>query len=65
MNHDNLEMQIVIDDPKSYTKVWVSLPKLHILEATWEIAEWFCVIDEDKAYDEVVRKPAGVAPTPK
>jgi hypothetical protein len=65
LNHDTLELQITIDDPKSYTKVWVSPPKLHKLEPTWEIAEWFCVIDEDKAYDEVVRKPAGVAPSPK
>src|SRR5882672_201019 len=65
LNHDTLEVQITIDDPKSYTKVWVSPPKLHKLEPTWEIAEWFCVIDEDKAYDEVVRKPAGVAPSPR
>jgi hypothetical protein len=65
LNHDTLEMQVTIDDPKSYTKVWVSPPKLHKLEPTWEIAEWFCVLDEDKAYDEVVRKPAGVARSPK
>lgn len=63
LNHDTLEMQIIIDDPKAYTKVWVSPPKLHKLESGWEIAEWFCVLEEDKAYDEVVRKPAGVAPT--
>ena len=65
LNHDTLEMQIIIDDPKSYTKVWISPPKLHKLEPTWEIAEWFCVLDEDKAYDEVVRKPAGISPSPK
>jgi hypothetical protein len=62
LNHDTLELQVTIDDPKSYTKVWISPPKLHKLEAGWEIAEWFCAADEDKAYDEVVRKPAGVAP---
>jgi hypothetical protein len=62
LNHDTLELQIIIDDPKAYTKTWVSPPKLHKLEPGWEIAEWFCVLDEDKAYDEVVRKPAGVAP---
>lgn len=62
LNHDTLEQQIIIDDPKSYASVWVSPPKLHKLEPTWEIAEWFCVADEDKAYDEVIRKPAGVAP---
>jgi hypothetical protein len=65
MNHDTLELQVTIDDPKSYTKAWVSPPKLHKLEAGWEIAEWFCAAEEDKAYDEVVRKPAGVAPASK
>ena len=64
MNHDTLELQIIIDDPKAYTKSWVSPPKLHKLEPGWEIAEWFCVLDEDKAYDEAVRKPAGISPTP-
>ena len=62
LNHDTLELQIIIDDPKAYTKPWISPPKLHKLEPVWEIAEWFCVPDEDNAYDEAVRKPAGVAP---
>jgi hypothetical protein len=63
LNHDTLELQVTIDDPKSYTKPWVSPPKLHKLESGWEIAEWFCVLNEDKAYDDAVRKPAGVAPS--
>ena len=62
LNHDTLEQQIIIEDPKVYTKPWVSPPKLHKLEPGWELAEWFCVLDENKGYDEVVRKPAGVAP---
>ena len=62
LNHDTLEMQIIIDDPKAYTKPGVSPPKLHKREPGWEIAEWFCVLDEDNAYDDAVRKPAGVAP---
>ena len=62
LSHDTLELQIIIDDPKAYTKTWVSPPKLHKLEPTWEIAEWFCILDEDKVYDDAVRKPAGVAP---
>ena len=61
LNHDTLEMQIIIDDPKSYKGIWVSPPKLHKLEPDWQIAEWFCVNDEDEAYDQTVRKPAGVA----
>ena len=62
INHDTLELQIIIDDPKAYNKTWVSPPKLHKLEPGWEIAEWFCVPDEDKAYDDAVRKPAGEKP---
>jgi hypothetical protein len=62
LNQETLELRIIIDDPKAYTKTWVSPPKLHKLEPAWEIAEWFCVLDEDQAYDDVVRKPAGVAP---
>ena len=62
INHDTLEQQIIIDDPKAYTKVWVSPPKLYKLEPGWEIAEWFCIPDEDKSYDDTVRKPAGEWP---
>jgi hypothetical protein len=62
LNHDTLELQVTIDDPKSYARTWVSPPKLHKLEPGWEIAEWFCIPDEDKSYDDTVRKPAGVAP---
>ncbi len=65
LNHETLEQQIIIDDPKVFTKPWVSPPKLHKLEPGWEIAEWFCVLDENKDYDQVVRKPAGVAPASK
>ena len=65
LNHDTLEMQIIMDDPAAYTKPWVSPPKLHKLEPGWELSEWFCVQDEHNAYDEVVRKPAGVSPAQK
>ena len=50
LNHDTLEQQIIIDDPKSYTKVWVSPPKLHKLEPKWEIADWFCASSELQTY---------------
>jgi hypothetical protein len=59
LNHDTLEMQITMDDPKAYTTIWVNPPKLHKLEPTWEIAEWFCVIEEENTYSEEIRKPAG------
>ena len=65
LNHDTLEQQIIIDDPKSYKGVWISPPKLHKLEPTWEIAEWFCASSEEEKYDEQVRRPSGEAPESK
>jgi hypothetical protein len=59
LNHDTLEQQIIIDDPKSYARPWVSPPKLHKLEPTWEIAEWFCDPGEWQQYDQNVRRPSG------
>lgn len=60
---NTLEQQVIMDDPKSYKGVWVSPPKLYKLEPGWEIAEWFCIPEEDKSYDETVRKPAGAGPS--
>jgi hypothetical protein len=37
----------------------VNPPKLHKLESGWEIAEWFCVIEDENAYSDEIRKPAG------
>ena len=65
LNHNTLEQQIIIEDPRVYTKPWVSPPKLHKLEPGWELAEWFCVLDENNDYDKEVRKPAGVPPESK
>ncbi len=65
LNRDTLEMQITMVDPKAYTKPWVNSPRLFKFEPGWELAEVFCIVDEDSAYDDVVRKPAGSAPAPK
>jgi hypothetical protein len=65
LDHDTLELAITIDDPKAYTQTWVNPPKLHKLEPTWELAEWFCIRDELTAYDKTVRKPAGGSASPK
>jgi hypothetical protein len=65
LDHDTLEMQIIMDDPKAYTKPWVSPPQKFKLASSWEIAEFFCIVDEENSYSETVRKPAGVAPVKK
>jgi hypothetical protein len=63
LNRDTLEMQIIMDDPKAYTKTWVSPPRLFKFEPGWELAEVFCVLDEENDYAERVRKPAGDSST--
>jgi hypothetical protein len=65
LDHDTLEMQIIMDDPKAYTKPWVNPPQRFKLEPGWEIAEFFCTVDDEDSYSDAVRKPAGVAPAPK
>ncbi len=65
LDHDTLEMQITMVDPKAYTRPWISPPQRFKLEPKWEIAEFFCIVDEENSYGEAVRKPAGVAPSDK
>jgi hypothetical protein len=59
VDHDTLELSIVIDDPKAYTKTWVSSPRLFKFEPGWEIGEYFCTLDEEQDYAGHIRKPAG------
>jgi hypothetical protein len=56
-----LEIAVTIEDPKAYTKPWVNIPKQYNLEPAWEIGEHYCVIDEEKAYENNIRIPAGEA----
>jgi hypothetical protein len=63
IGHDNLEIQIIMDDPKAYTQKWISAPRVYKLEPGWELGEFFCVLSEEEAYSDRVRIPAGTAPT--
>ncbi len=58
VNHDTLELAITMDDPKAYTKPWVNPPTRWKLEP-WDINEFYCIVDEENAYDKAVRIPAG------
>jgi len=54
LDHDTLEMQIIMEDPKAYTKPWVNPPQRFKLEPAWEIAEFFCIVDEEDSYGDAV-----------
>jgi hypothetical protein len=61
IDRDTLELAMVLDDPKAYTKPWVSEKKIFRLDPKHEIEELFCVPSENEAFNKRVRDPgAGV-----
>jgi len=56
---ETLSIQVTIEDPKAYKGIWVNQPKLYNLHTDWEIAEHYCVIDEELSYGDAIRIPAG------
>jgi len=60
VNHDTIELVLTIDDPKTYTKPWVSDKKILTLQPIKEFTdELFCVPSEEQAFNRRVRDPAG------
>ncbi len=59
-----MTIAVTIEDPKAYTKSWVNPPFPFTLKPTWEIAEHFCIIDEEEVYGDKIRLPAGGIPVP-
>jgi hypothetical protein len=64
-----LEVTMTIDDPKTYTKPWVSSKMiLRLQPPDFKIREEFCVPSEEDAFNKGVRDPAGtnapVVPVP-
>jgi hypothetical protein len=58
--YDTLQVTLTIDDPKTYTKPWVSNGTLRLASGT-EIGEYFCVPSQEEEYRKLVREPAGGA----
>jgi hypothetical protein len=67
VDHDTLSMQLIIDDPKAYTKTWVGDMKIFKLLPKKDAAmeELFCIPEEEDAFTNRIRLPAaGVKPPP-
>ena len=63
VDHDTLELTMTIDDPKAYTKRWVSRsPKTFKLAPKVgpkaEVMELLCVPEDEEAFRKTVREPA-------
>jgi hypothetical protein len=59
VDRDTLEITLTIDDPKTYTKPWVSDKQIFKLKPNERIREDFCVPSEEESFNQGVRNPAG------
>jgi hypothetical protein len=55
-DHDNLQLQLTIDDPKAYTKPW-TVTRAYRLKS-WDIGEDVCVQANEKNFEQGIVKPA-------
>jgi hypothetical protein len=60
VDHSTLTMQLIVDDPKAYTKTWVGDTKIFKLLPKKDsvIDELFCIPEEEDAFTNRIRLPA-------
>jgi hypothetical protein len=64
LDHNTLSISVTVDDPKSFTKPWVSQPRLYVLKPEWEISEYYCTPEDAVKFDKDVRLPVATADKP-
>ncbi len=57
-DRDTLELTMTIDDPKMYTKPWVSDKLTYKLQPQDGLDEGFCVASEEESFTRRLRNPA-------
>jgi len=58
-DRNTLEVVYRLEDPKSYTKPWISTVKTFERQAGVELREEFCAPVEENSFNERIRDPAG------
>ena len=58
VDHNTIQFNLIIDDPKTYTKTWNAEPRLIKLKPGVEIPESFCVASEEEEFARRIRAPA-------
>jgi hypothetical protein len=60
VDHDVMELTLIVDDPKMYSKPWTALDKFRMgLQPEWfDIREQVCAVSEDLDYTKIVANPA-------
>ena len=56
LDHDTLQLDLTIDDPKAYTKSW-GVKYLYKLKP-WNIGEEICTLSSEKHFDQGIVNPA-------
>jgi hypothetical protein len=64
INRDNIEFNITLTDPKTYTKPWVGEKKIFRLTRQKLLEESPCVPSEEEAFNKRIRDPAGLGVKP-
>ena len=62
IDRDTIEFNLVIEDPKTYTKTWNTEPRLIKSRPGVEIPESFCVASEEEEFARRIREPAARQP---
>ncbi len=58
VDHDTLQLEVTINDPKAYTRSW-TMRGTYKLQPTWEIGEDFCIPEEQLNFKKRVLEPTG------
>ena len=59
LDQDNLEVTMVLEDPKFYTQTWTSEKKMWRLQPKRELREEFCAPVDEELFNQRTRNPAG------
>jgi len=59
LDRDNMEVTMVMDDPETYAKPWVSDKKMLRLQPNHELREELCAPVDEESFNQRTRNPAG------
>ncbi len=58
VDHDTIQLVLTVDDPKAYTKPWVSPTKIFKLNPEQALEEDYCVPSQEQYFNSSMRNPA-------
>lgn len=58
VDHDTIQLVLTVDDPKAYTKPWVSPTKIFKLAPGQSLEEDYCVPSQENYFNTSMRNPA-------